>query len=51
MVWFDLEFGELTRRVALDGAELIAAPVNWPQFPRPDGEHVDLLADRRIDLY
>ncbi len=33
-----LEFGELTRRVALDGAELILAPVNWPLFPRPEGE-------------
>jgi len=39
MVCYDLEFGELTRRVALDGAELIAAPVNWPLFPRPGGEH------------
>jgi predicted amidohydrolase len=39
MVCYDLEFGELTRRVALDGAELIAAPVNWPLFARPEGEH------------
>ncbi|WP_179472360.1 nitrilase-related carbon-nitrogen hydrolase [Mycolicibacterium vinylchloridicum] len=39
MVCYDLEFGEVTRRVAVDGAELIAAPVNWPVFPRPDGEH------------
>ncbi|WP_197379612.1 nitrilase-related carbon-nitrogen hydrolase [Mycolicibacterium mengxianglii] len=38
MVCYDLEFGEITRRVALDGAELIAAPVNWPLFPRPVGE-------------
>lgn len=38
MVCYDLEFGELTRRATLDGAELIAAPVNWPLFPRPDGE-------------
>jgi predicted amidohydrolase len=38
MVCYDVEFGELTRRVALDGAELIAAPVNWPLFPRPEGE-------------
>ncbi|GAY13443.1 nitrilase-related carbon-nitrogen hydrolase [Mycobacterium sp. shizuoka-1] len=38
MVCYDLEFGEVTRRVAVDGAELIAAPVNWPLFPRPDGE-------------
>jgi predicted amidohydrolase len=39
MVCYDLEFGELTRRVALDRAELIAAPVNWPLFVRPEGEH------------
>jgi predicted amidohydrolase len=39
MVCYDIEFGELTRRVTLDGAELIAAPVNWPLFPRPEGEH------------
>ncbi|BBY67362.1 nitrilase-related carbon-nitrogen hydrolase [Mycolicibacterium helvum] len=38
MVCYDLEFGEVTRRVALEGAELIAAPVNWPLFPRPEGE-------------
>jgi len=39
MVCYDLEFGEFTRRVVLDRAELIAAPVNWPLFPRPEGEH------------
>jgi 5-aminopentanamidase len=39
MVCYDLEFGELTRRAAVDGAELIVAPVNWPLFPRPKGEH------------
>ena len=39
MVCYDLEFGEVTRRVALDGVELIVAPVNWPSFPRPEGEH------------
>lgn len=38
MVCYDLEFGEVTRQVALDGVELIAAPVNWPAFPRPEGE-------------
>ncbi|WP_059019641.1 nitrilase-related carbon-nitrogen hydrolase [Mycobacterium sp. M26] len=38
MVCYDLEFAELTRRAALAGAELIAAPVNWPLFPRPEGE-------------
>jgi 5-aminopentanamidase len=39
MVCYDLEFAELTRRAVLDGAELIVAPVNWPLFPRPEGEH------------
>ena len=39
MVCYDLEFAELTRRVAVEGAELVVAPVNWPLFPRPDGEH------------
>ena len=38
LVCYDLEFCELTRRAALDGAELIVAPVNWPLFPRPEGE-------------
>ena len=38
MVCYDLEFPEVTRRVAVDGAELIAAPVNWPPAPRPEGE-------------
>lgn len=38
MVCYDLEFPELTRRAVTDGAELIVAPVNWPLFPRPDGE-------------
>ena len=38
MVCYDLEFGELTRQVTVGGAELIAAPVNWPLFPRPQGE-------------
>jgi predicted amidohydrolase len=39
MVCYDLEFGELTRLAAVQGAELIVAPVNWPLFPRPEGEH------------
>jgi 5-aminopentanamidase len=39
MVCYDIEFGELTRRAVLDGAELIVAPVNWPHFDRPAGEH------------
>ena len=38
MVCYDLEFAELTRQVALQGAELIAAPVNWPAMQTPAGE-------------
>ncbi len=39
LVCYDLEFPELTRTLALAGAELIAAPVNWPLVDRPTGEH------------
>jgi predicted amidohydrolase len=39
MICYDLEFPELTRAVALAGADLIAAPTNWPFVERPAGEH------------
>ncbi|MFJ4688705.1 nitrilase family protein [Streptomyces sp. NPDC088789] len=38
MVCYDLEFPEWVRRAALDGAELLCGPVNWPLYPRPEGE-------------
>ncbi len=38
LVCYDLEFPELTRSVALAGAQLLAVPTNWPLLPRPDGE-------------
>ena len=38
IICYDLEFPEYTRRVALDGADLIAVPTNWPAVDRPDGE-------------
>jgi predicted amidohydrolase len=38
MICYDLEFPEWTRLAALDGADLIAAPVNWPAAPCPAGE-------------
>jgi 5-aminopentanamidase len=38
-ICYDLEFCEVTRSLALAGAELIAAPVNWPTVERPAGEH------------
>lgn len=38
VICYDLEFPEWVRVVALAGAELLCAPVNWPLFPRPEGE-------------
>ena len=38
VICYDLEFPELTRAVALQGAQLLAVPTNWPLFPRPEGE-------------
>jgi predicted amidohydrolase len=38
MICYDLEFPEWVRLAALSGADLIAAPVNWPASPVPQGE-------------
>lgn len=38
MVCYDVEFPEWVRLAALRGAELLCAPVNWPQARRPPGE-------------
>ena len=38
MICYDLEFPEWVRLPALDGAQLLCAPVNWPDYPRPAGE-------------
>jgi predicted amidohydrolase len=38
MICYDLEFPELTRAVALAGAQALLVPTNWPLFPRPEGE-------------
>jgi predicted amidohydrolase len=38
LVCYDLEFPEMTRMLALAGAELIAVPTNWPLVDRPAGE-------------
>lgn len=67
LICYDLEFPEWVRLAALRGADLIAAPVNWPASPVPPGERsgdvvaaqaaaqangvFDLFADRRPDLY
>jgi 2,6-dihydroxypseudooxynicotine hydrolase len=38
MICYDLEFPEWVRLAALAGADLIAAPVNWPAAAHPAGE-------------
>ena len=38
MICYDLEFPEWARLPALAGADLIAAPVNWPAAAHPPGE-------------
>jgi len=38
VICYDLEFPEWARLPALEGADLIAAPVNWPVAPCPAGE-------------
>ena len=38
MTCYDIEFPEWVRTVALSGADLLCAPVNWPLLPRPEGE-------------
>lgn len=37
LVCYDLEFPEWTRIAALAGADLLAAPTNWPASPHPPG--------------
>ena len=38
LICYDLEFPEWVRLAALAGAELLCAPVNWPDGPRPQTE-------------
>lgn len=38
MICYDLEFPEWVRLAALDGADITAAPCNWPLLPRPSSE-------------
>ena len=37
-ICYDLEFPEVPRSLALAGADVIVAPVNWPVVSRPPGE-------------
>jgi predicted amidohydrolase len=38
MVCYDLEFPEVTRQLALQGAQILLAPANWPLLGKPAGE-------------
>jgi predicted amidohydrolase len=38
LVCYDQEFPEFVRTLALREADLLCVPVNWPLFPRPEGE-------------
>lgn len=38
LICYDLEFPEMTRSLALRGAEVLAIPTNWPLVDRPVGE-------------
>jgi predicted amidohydrolase len=38
LVCYDLEFPEWVRLAAAAGADVVAAPVNWPRAHRPSGE-------------
>lgn len=38
LICYDLEFPEWVRQVAEGGALLLCSPVNWPIYPRPEGE-------------
>lgn len=39
LICYDLEFPEMPRSLALNGAEIIAVPTNWPVVPKPTNEH------------
>jgi predicted amidohydrolase len=43
LICYDLEFPEMTRSLALRGAELIVVPTNWPREVVPAGERVEEL--------
>jgi predicted amidohydrolase len=47
LICYDLEFPEMTRGIALGGADLIAAPTNWPYEERPEGEQAPAVTIAR----
>ena len=51
LICFDLEFPEMTRTLALGGAELIVAPTNWPLEEVPAGERIPELTASMAAAY
>ena len=53
VICYDLEFPELTRTVALGGADLLLVPTNWPLMQRPGderpGEVTNAMATARLN--
>jgi predicted amidohydrolase len=54
LICYDLEFPEMPRSLALRGADLICAPVNWPVIERPPGrervaEELTAMAAARVN--
>ncbi|MDQ2795859.1 MAG: hydrolase, partial [Actinomycetota bacterium] len=53
MICYDMEFPEMTRSVALRGADLLAVPTNWPWVDRPESmpapEVVIAMAAARVN--
>ena len=37
LICYDLEFPEMTRHLAVEGADLVAVPTNWPRVPKVTG--------------
>ncbi|WP_210505978.1 nitrilase-related carbon-nitrogen hydrolase [Naasia sp. SYSU D00057] len=38
LVCYDLEFPEMVRHLAVEGADLVAVPTNWPRVPKVTGD-------------
>jgi 5-aminopentanamidase len=49
MICYDLEFPEWVRLPALDSAQLLCAPVNWPAAAHPDGERPAEIVKAQAD--
>lgn len=51
LVCYDVEFPEWVRLPALEGADVIAVPANWPAGTAPDGERSVLVVNVQAAAY